>query len=116
MKRIVSDKEIIDALRATNGYSRSAARRLDCPEGLVLERIRSSPRVGKVLWAIVRARKAAHGLGGTGKTKPAGYRRKPSARQGYSRHSRRGAHARSDENRQCGLFDNLEWLSEPWNG
>lgn len=106
----ITDQEIIDALRATNGYSRSAARRLDCPECVVLERIRSSPRVGKVLWAIVRARKRARGPGGTGKTKSVAYRRKP---QGYSRRPYKKAAWRSDaDNRQCGLFDHMEWLNE----
>lgn len=111
--RHITDQEIIDALRATNGYSRSAARRLACPEGVVLERIRSSPRVGKVLWAIVRARKKAHGPGSTGKTKSAAYRR----RQSCPRRPYKKAAWRSDaDNRQCGLFDHMEWLSEPWNG
>ena len=53
-----TDKEIIDALRAGNGYTSYAAQRLDCPEGIIKDRIRESPEVARVYWAIYRRKKA----------------------------------------------------------
>lgn len=108
-----TDKEIIAALRAANGYSRYAAQRLDCPEDVIWDRIRTSPQVGKVYWGIRKVLKRKKAGGTAGKTKFAAYRRKPSARLKHTRSYK----ARADANsRQCGLFDHLDWLSEPWNG
>lgn len=106
-----TDQDIIQALRASNGYSRYAAQRLDCPEDVIWDRTRTSPQVAKVFWGIrnVLKRKKAGGI--AAKTKFAAYRRKPSTRLKHTRSSER---TRADScNRQFGLFEHLEWLNEP---
>ena len=106
-----TDQDIIQALRASNGYSRYAAQRLDCPEDVIWDRIRTSPQVGKVYWGIRKVLKRKKAGGAAGKTKFVTYRRKPSTRLKHTRSYRR---TRADSsNRQFGLFDHLEWLDEP---
>ncbi len=58
----LTDGQIINALRTGNGYYNYAAMELDCPEGVIRDRIRESREVAKVYWAIVRARKQKQGL------------------------------------------------------
>lgn len=55
--RKYTDQEVIDALRAENGYPGYAAQHLDCPEGIIRDRIRESSRVARVYWAIYRRKR-----------------------------------------------------------
>ena len=113
----ITDQDIIQALRASNGYSYYAARRLDCPEGIIKDRIRTSPQVAKVLWAIVRARQKAKGFAPAGKSKSGNRRaRRPYYKTSmtYRERLRNRGHFRSNTPApQIGLFDHLEWLNEP---
>ena len=106
----ITDQEIIEALRASYGYSSNAAKRLGCSAGLIWDRIRTSPQVGKVYWGIrkVMKRKKAGDHGNAGKSSGKRWAKRPYYKTGmtYRERLRNRGHSRSDtpSPRVC-LFD-----------